>query len=380
MSDFDVVLNRKGTNSTKWDKYRDQDIIPMWVADMDFRVPDQIIDAIKERAEHGAFGYNTPPDDLKDVIIKRMKTLYAWSVSDEQIYFLPGVVPGISQACRGLVKPDEAVVTATPIYHPFLAAPENFERDILRVPSKMIDGRWPFPVEGLRSTLAENSKASLMLLCSPYNPLSRVLNRGELSDIVNTCFEHNVTICSDEIHCELNLAGREHIPTASISREAAEITITLMAPTKTFNLAGLGGAFCIIQNEGLMERFKEGGKGMYQKLSTFAYISMLVAYRDCEPWRKELLGYLQSNCDYLAERIAKIAGINLSPVEATYLAWLDVSALGLNDPMAFFEAAGVGLSDGTQFEGPGFMRLNFACARETLVEACDRIETAIAAL
>ncbi len=162
MSDFDVVLNRKGTNSTKWDKYRDQDIIPMWVADMDFRVPDQIIDAIKERAEHGAFGYNTPPDDLKDVIIKRMKTLYAWSVSDEQIYFLPGVVPGISQACRGLVKPDEAVVTATPIYHPFLAAPENFERDILRVPSKMIDGRWPFPVEGLRSTKYLNYAISQM--------------------------------------------------------------------------------------------------------------------------------------------------------------------------------------------------------------------------
>ncbi len=377
MSDFDVVLNRKGTSSAKWDKYADTDILPMWVADMDFAVPHQITDAIKERAEHGAFGYNTPPAGLKDVLIKRMARLYDWEVHPNEIFYLSGVVPGLNQACRGLVASDESVVTATPIYFPFLSAPENFDKKLLRVPTPMVDGKWPFPVEALDRTLEENSDARLLLLCNPFNPVGRLLNREELEAIVETCHRHKVLICSDEIHCELTLAGRQHIPTASLSREAADITITLMAPTKTFNLAGLGGAFGVIQNAELRQRFKDGGKGMSNKLSTFAFISMLVAYRDCEPWREELLSYLQSNCEYLATRIAKMPGISMSPVEATYLAWLDVSGLKLNDPMGFFESAGVGLSPGSQFDGDGYMRLNFACPRKTLEEACDRIETAI---
>lgn len=380
MSDFDVVLNRRNTNSAKWDKYADTDILPMWVADMDFKVPQQIVDAIKERADHGAFGYNTPPAELKDVIIARLERLYGWEVHKHEILFLAGVVPGLNQACRGLVKADESVVTATPIYFPFLSAPENFKRTLHRVPTTRVDGTWPFPVADLGRTLEDNSDCRLLLLCNPFNPIGRLLDKEELSGIVETCHKNKAWICSDEIHCELPLAGRRHIPTASISPEAAEITVTLMAPTKTFNLAGLGGAVCIIQNPELLARFKAGGKGMSAKLSTFAFISMLVAYRDCEPWREELLGYLQSNCEYLADRIEKIPGISMSPVEATYLAWLDVSDLNLNDAMGFFESAGVGLSDGAQFDGEGFMRLNFACAREILVEACDRIEAAVAVM
>jgi len=380
MSDFDVVLNRRNTNSAKWDKYADTDILPMWVADMDFKVPQQIIDAIKKRADHGAFGYDTPPRELKDVIISRMERLYDWKVQKREIFYLSGVVPGLNQACRALVKPDESVVTATPIYYPFLSAPENFDRKLLRVPTTMVGGTWPFPVGGLSSTLEENSDCRLFLLCNPFNPVGRLLDRDELTGIVETCQQNKVWICSDEIHCELTLGGRQHIPTASLSPEAAAITVTLMAPTKTFNLAGLGGAVCIIQNPELRDKFKAGGKGLSAKLSTFAFISMLVAYRDCEPWREELLGYLQSNCEYLTDRIEKIPGISVSPVEATYLAWLDVSALKLNDASIFFESAGVGLSDGAEFDGEGFMRLNFACARETLVEACDRIEAAVAGL
>lgn len=380
MSDFDVVLDRRNTNSAKWDKYADTDILPMWVADMDFKVPQQIIDAIKNRADHGAFGYDTPPAELKNVIIARMERLYNWEVQKREIFFLGGVVPGLNQACRGLAGPDESVVTATPIYFPFLSAPENFERKLHRVPTTMIDGSWPFPVEGLNKTLEEDSDCRLLLLCNPFNPIGRLLNKEELTGIIETCHRNKVWICSDEIHCELLMSGKRHIPTASISPEAAEITVTLMAPTKTFNLAGLGGAVCIIQNPQLRAMFKMGGKGMSAKLSTFAFISMLVAYRDCEPWREELLGYLQSNCDYLAERIKKIPGISMSPVEATYLAWLDVSDLELSDAFGFFESAGVGLSDGAQFDGEGYMRLNFACPRETLVEACDRIEVAVARL
>jgi len=185
-----------------------------------------------------------------------------------------------------------------------------------------------------------------------------------------------VWICSDEIHCELILDDKRHIPTATISREAEDITITLMAPTKTFNLAGLGGSFAVIKNPALREKFVHGARGMVSRPTTFGFLSMLTAYRECEPWREALLDYLRANRDYLASRVEAIAGVSMSPVEATYLAWLDVSKLDLDDAMVFFEAAGVGLSDGGQFDGPGYMRLNFACPMATLVDACDRIENA----
>ena len=377
MSDFDLVLNRRGSNSTKWDRYAGTDILPMWVADMDFKVPQQIIDAISERAAHGVFGYDSVPTELREVIIARMKVLYDWEVAMEEILFLPGVVAGLNQACRSLVDPDESVITATPVYFPFLSAPENWGRKLHRIPCGNAQGTWSFPVEQMAASMAENTETRLLLLCNPFNPIGRLLDTEELSNIVEICRENNVLICSDEIHCELVLDDKRHVPTAMISSEAEEITVTMMAPTKTFNLAGLGGSFAIIKNPGLREKFVQGGRGMTSRLTTFTYISMLVAYRDCDPWRRDLLRYLQANRDYLAKRIDAIAGISMSPVEATYLAWLDVSMLKLDDAMTFFEAAGIGLSDGPQFDGKGYMRLNFACPMETLVEACDRIENAV---
>ena len=377
MIDFDLAVDRQGSNSAKWDRYAGTDILPMWVADMDFKVPQQIIDAISERAAHGVFGYDSAPMEVREVIIDRMKTLYDWDVAMEEILFLPGVVAGLNQACRSLVDVDESVITATPVYFPFLSAPENWGRKLHRIPCGNAQGAWSFPVEQMAASMAENTETRLLLLCNPFNPIGRLLDTGELSNIVEICRENDVWICSDEIHCELLLDDRRHVPTATISREAEEITITMMAPTKTFNLAGLGGSFAIIKNPRLREKFMQGGKGMTSRLTTFAYISMLVAYRDCEPWRRELLRYLQANRDYLVKRIDAIAGISMSPVEATYLAWLDVSMLKLDDAMTFFESAGIGLSDGPQFDGQGYMRLNFACPMETLVEACDRIENAV---
>ena len=380
MSDFDLFLERRGSNSAKWDRYAGTEILPMWVADMDFKVPQQIIDALSERAAHGIFGYDSEPAELKQVIVQRMEMLYDWEVDLNEILFLPGVVAGLNQACRGLVGPDESVITATPVYFPFLSAPENWGRKLHRIPCRKNRDTWPFPVEQMAASMSDNTETKLLLLCNPFNPIGRLLNAEELSGIVEICSRHNVWICSDEIHCELVLDDKPHIPTATISREAEEITITMMAPTKTFNLAGLGGAFAIIKNPELREQFIQGGKGMISRLTTFAYISMLAAYRDCEPWRRDLLAYLRANRDYLANRIDGITGISMSPVEATYLAWLDVSMLNLDDPMEFFESAGVGLSDGPQFDGQGYMRLNFACPLETLVEACDRIESAVSNL
>ncbi len=376
MIDFDTVLNRRDTDSGKWARYAGTNILPMWVADMDFKAPLEIIDGMKERADHGIFGYASPPPELPGVIIERMARMYNWQVHEEEIQFLPGVVPGLNIASRGLVSPGESIITATPIYYPFLSAPDNWGLKLHRIRAGNTGGEWSFPQDELESTLADNPDIKLLLLCNPFNPIGRLLNKKELKRIIETCLKYDVLICSDEIHCDLLFDDRKHVPTASISSEAADITVTLMAPTKTFNLAGVGGSVAIIKNPDIRERFMEARKGTLVGVNVFAYTSMLIAYRDCESWRQELIGYLQANRDYLADRIKNIPGISMSPVEATYLAWLDVSQLALADAMSFFEDAGVGFSDGAQFDGEGFMRFNFACPRETLIEACDRIENA----
>ena len=376
MIDFDTVLNRRDTDSGKWARYAGTNILPMWVADMDFKAPLEIIDGMKERADHGIFGYASPPPELPGVIIERMARMYNWQVHEDEIQFLPGVVPGLNIASRGLVSPGESIITATPIYYPFLSAPDNWGLKLHRIRAGNTGGEWSFPQDELESTLADNPDIKLLLLCNPFNPIGRLLNKKELKRIIETCLKYDVLICSDEIHCDLLFDDRKHVPTASISSEAADITVTLMAPTKTFNLAGVGGSVAIIKNPDIRERFMEARKGTLVGVNVFAYTSMLIAYRDCESWRQELIGYLQANRDYLADRIKNIPGISMSPVEATYLAWLDVSQLALADAMSFFEDAGVGFSDGAQFDGEGFMRFNFACPRETLIEACDRIENA----
>ena len=376
MIDFDTVLNRRDTDSGKWARYAGTNILPMWVADMDFKAPLEIINGMKERADHGIFGYASPPPELPGVIIERMARMYNWQVHEEEIQFLPGVVPGLNIASRGLVSPGESIITATPIYYPFLSAPDNWGLKLHRIRAGNTGGEWSFPQDELESTLADNPDIKLLLLCNPFNPIGRLLNKKELKRIIETCLKYDVLICSDEIHCDLLFDDRKHVPTASISSEAADITVTLMAPTKTFNLAGVGGSVAIIKNPDIRERFMEARKGTLVGVNVFAYTSMLIAYRDCESWRQELIGYLQANRDYLADRIKNIPGISMSPVEATYLAWLDVSQLALADAMSFFEDAGVGFSDGAQFDGEGFMRFNFACPRETLIEACDRIENA----
>jgi cystathionine beta-lyase len=378
MVDFDVVHDRTGTSSAKWDKYKEEDIIPLWVADMDFKIPVEIIDAIKQRADHGIIGYTAEPYELRNVIVERLSRLYDWQVEEKQLLFLPGVVAGLNHACKGIIGDGESVITATPVYHPFFSAPENWGRKLYRVPTEKADDSWPFPVDKLEETIKANSDIKLLLLCNPFNPIGRSLTREELIRIVEICYENKVWICSDEIHCELMLDGRQHIPTATVSPEAAEITMTMMAPTKTFNLAGLGGAFAVFENPELRKKYESSNKGMYIRPNAFAYTAMLSAYRDCEPWREELLKYLQGNCEYLEKRVSSMPGISMSPVEGTYLAWLDVSELKLNDAFGFFESAGLGFSDGAQFDGEGYMRLNFGCARATLVEACDRLEKAVA--
>lgn len=371
--DFDAVIDRRGTFSTKWDKYRDTNVLPLWVADMDFRSPEPVVNALRERAEHGVFGYTQVPEPLVQVIIERLALRYEWHVEPEDIVFLPGVVSGLNMACRALAGPGEGVVTVTPVYFPFLDAPRYAGRELIRVDAELEDGRWRYPLATLEE--AASGASRLFMLCNPHNPIGRSLDYGELQDVLDICRRHDLLICSDEIHCDLLFDDRRHVPIGSLDG-ARDITVTLMAASKTFNLAGLGGGFAIIQNPDLRRAFVRAGRGILPNVNVFAYTSMLAAYRDCTDWHQALIEYLQVNRDFLEEKLAAISGIAMSPVEATYLAWLDVRSLALEDPVRFFEDAGVGLSGGERFGGPGFVRLNFGCSRLILAEAVKRIDKA----
>lgn len=372
---FDQIVDRSKTNCTKYEKYAGRDILPLWVADMDFRSPAPIIKALQARVDHGVFGYTLPPPDLTDVIIERLQRLYQWQISAEDIVFMPGVVPGLNMACRGLLDEGEAAVTATPVYYPFLEAPKLQSRELIHLPVESTADGFRFPLQALAQQA--RGHARLLMLCNPFNPLGRALDLDELTQIAMICERDDLLICSDEIHCDLLLDGRQHIPMATISADAAARTVTLLAPSKTFNIAGLGGSYAVIQNPVLRARFNAAGQGILPGLSLLAYEAMLAAYRDCADWHAALLKYLQGNRDYLLGALNALPGIHMHEVEATYLAWIDVSALGLNNPASFFESHGLGLSAGKQFGDQNFMRLNFGCPRSILVQAVQRFEKAL---
>ncbi|HAK52031.1 MAG TPA: aspartate aminotransferase, partial [Gammaproteobacteria bacterium] len=338
MPDFDVILDRRG--STKWDKYRDTDVLPMWIADMDFNPPPAVIDQIQSYVSTGMFGYTDRPGELIDVVLSHLEKTYAWQVGVDDLVFIPGVVSGLNVACRGLVAPGESLLTATPIYYPFLDLPKNVDRELIRIPIDM-DADYRYPVSALEAAITPESR--MLLICNPFNPVGRMLSSAELSDIVSLCLEHDLLICSDEIHCQLIFDDRKHVPVAKVDPRIEDNLVTLIGPGKTYNLAGIGGGVAIIKNPVLREKFNEASDGIMGSINVIAYQSMLAAYRDCEPWRLELIKYLQSNRDYLAERIDRIPRIGMNVVEATYLAWLDVRSLALENPPAFFESAGVGL-------------------------------------
>ncbi|MEX0943678.1 MAG: PatB family C-S lyase [Pseudomonadales bacterium] len=373
--DFDTIIDRRFTDSTKHNRYKDTNILPMWVADMDFRSPPAIIEALADRVQHGIYGYTQTPAELVEVIRARLLRLYDWQILAEDLVFMPGVVPGLNIACRAFTAPNEAVLTTTPIYPPFVAAPEYCGRELKKVEAIHDEGRWHFPVDGLAA--AAKGNARLLLLCNPYNPVGRALGREELAEVVDLCLREDLIICSDEIHCDLMFDGRKHVPTATLGGDAADITVTLLAPSKSFNLAGFGGSFAVIQNPGLRERFKHEMRGIVPNLTIMAYVSMLAAYRDSNDWLQALIDYLQGNRDYLYQALDHVPGISMNHVEATYLAWLDVSGLELDDPPAFFEAAGVGMSEGYRYGDRRFMRLNFGCSRSVVAAAVDRIEAAV---
>lgn len=377
--DFEERIDRRGTASVKWDKYGERDTIPLWVADMDFRSPPTVIQALRRRVEHGIFGYTHAPDALVETVLRRLEDKYLWNVESEWLVWLPGLVTGINVTCRAVGEAGDAVLTNIPVYPPFLSAPENNRRTLTTFPLIKSNNRWHFDFDRMEKAITPDTR--LFLLCSPHNPAGRVFSIEELGILAATCERHDIVICSDEIHCDLILdEDKKHIPTATLSPEVARRTITLMAPSKTYNIPGLGCSFAIIPDEGLRQRFQKAMAGIVPHVNALGYTAALAAYRDGQEWLDGLLNVLRNNRDQVAQTINDTPGLSMTHVEATYLAWIDTREANLDNPAHFFEEAGVGLSDGKDFQGNGFVRLNFGCPHATLTESLNRIQRAMMSL
>lgn len=375
--DFTSPVDRHGTWSLKWDRFAGRDVIPMWVADMDYRTAPEVIANLHEGVAHGIFGYVEPGPEVIEAIVARLDASYGWAPRPEWFVWMPGLVSGLNIVCRAVGEPGDDVLTGVPIYPPFLSAPVNAERRCVRVPLTETDGYWTFPAESLDAAVGPRSQ--LFLLCNPHNPVGRAYTREELTALADVCERRDLVVCSDEIHCGLVLdPARRHVPFASLSEDAARRTITLMAASKTFNLPGLGTAFAIVADPDLRGRIHRVMKGLIHRPIGFGVRATYAAYRDGEPWRVALVDALRTNLQTVQARIAAMPGLRMATLEATYLAWVDCRGSGLANPLAAFEAAGVGLYDGADFGAPGFVRLNFACPPAMLDEALNRMARALA--
>ncbi|MCJ7796516.1 MAG: PatB family C-S lyase [Thermoleophilia bacterium] len=370
-TDFDRLIDRTGTASLKWGAYA-SDVLPLWVADMDFTAPPPVVAAVEEFAAHGVYGYTQVPHSLVGTVRGFLAGSYDWPIEPEWLVFLPGVVPALNLVCRACAAPGEAIMTVTPVYPPFLEAPRFQDRLLQAVPAVMEEGRWRLPLAEMEAAVTPATR--VFLFCHPHNPFGRAWEPAEVVAVADFCHRHGLVLCSDEIHCDLLLDPVRHLPAARVSAEAARRTITLMAPSKTFNLPGLNFAFAVIPDPDLRRQFTEAARGLSSLPGCFAVVAAEAAYREGGPWLAELLAYLRGNRDLVEEFVATtIPGVTMAHVEATYLAWLDVRALGLADPAAACERAGLGLSDGRLFGGEGFLRLNFGCPRSLLTEALRRL-------
>jgi cysteine-S-conjugate beta-lyase len=380
--DFDQVIDRRRTESSKWHKYP-ADVLPLWVADMDFRSPEPVIRALRERVEHGVFGYGIDHPEFSAILVDRLQKRYGWRVAPEAILTIPGVIPGFNLACRAVTTPGDGLLLQTPVYPPILRAPTNMglTTDAMELTQER---NGSYAIDFDRFAAAITARTRVFLLCSPHNPVGRVFTRHELGRMAEICLGRGLTICADEIHCELAFPGAPHVPIASLDPEIAERTITFMAPSKTFNLPGLKFAIAIIPSAGLREQFVAAQLDLVRAVNILGYTAGLAAYRDGQPWLDELLRYLEANRDFVAEFVGeKLPGVRMAAPEATSLAWLDCRGADLpaGDPYAFFlERAKVALNDGTAFGrgGAGFVRLNFGCPRSILAEALERMRTALA--
>lgn len=381
--DFDTAIDRRDTDSEKWQKYAGRDILPLWVADMDFKTSPAIIAALQERVATGLFGYSRPVRSTVDAFVNAMEQRHGWRVDPAWLVWLPGLVVGLNLTAQAFARAGEEALTLTPVYPPFMSAPKNSGRVSVQVPLHLDNTNRRWEIDWTALEQAVTPKTKLFILCNPHNPIGRVWRRDELVRLGEFCVRHDLVLCSDEIHCDLILDHLPHTPAALLGAEIARRTVTLMAPSKTYNIPGLGTSLAIIPDAKLRAQFVRASAGVMAEVNALGYVACEAACRDSEPWRQALLGYLRGNRDFLLDFIAReLPGVaSEAPIEATYLAWLNVSALRLPDPIAHFEAHGVGLSEGARFGVPrgAYVRLNFGCPRATLTEALQRMKRALAA-
>lgn len=376
---FDEHIARENTNSMKWEKYAGKDILPMWVADMDFAIAEPIQQALKQRMEHPIVGYTTASDGLKQAIADHLKAEYDWVIDTDWLVFLPGVVTGLAVSCRAFCADDDQIMVNPPIYHHFYNSHEDKRQSLVRVPLHKDGERWTYNLNSMEA--ACNEKLSMLMMCSPHNPTGTVFNAEELKAVGAMCEKNNMTIISDEIHCDLVIDGKsKHIPTAVACPDQADRIVTIMSGSKTWNLAGLNTSFAIIQNKEKRQQFVSACQSIVSMPAPLAMTATESAYKDGGPWRQALLQYLKTNYDKIDVEIATIPGLKLEPLQATYLAWIDATELALDDTQGHFEQHGVGLSGGEQFGQSQFIRLNFACPASVLDEGLSRIRAAVAAL
>ena len=371
---FDKKLDRTRSHCEKWDRYKNQDVIPMWVADMDFKSPQCIVDSLQIRVKHGVFGYTGVDDGTNQAVVDFLARHYNWKIDSKWIVWLPGVVASMNIACRSIETQD--VIINTPIYPHFVKAPQNAKKNIIKVPLVEKNNRWTIDFEDFESKITSTCKLSMF--CNPYNPGGTVFTKDELEKIANICIKYDLTICSDEIHADLILNPKaRHIPIASLNKEIAKRSITLLAPSKTFNIAGLQSSFAVIPDVHIRKNFKRELAGLFSEVNLLAITATRVAYTSCDIWLEKLRVYLANNLKIVQDFISNEPKLKLLDQDATYLAWIDVSALNLDNPYEYFLSYGVGLSEGDSFGNKNFVRLNFGTTKALLEEGLKRVKMAI---
>lgn len=376
--DFDRVIERRGTDSIKWSLF-DGDVLPMWVADMDFPSPPAIVEALRERASHGVFGYPKEPGQLREIFVDRLEQLYGWEVSPESLLFLPNVHVSFNLVCQAVARPGDGLLIQPPIYFPILRVPEHaMLKSRFNELARTESGRYEIDFDVFER---EAKRSRVFILCNPHNPVSRVFERDELERMAEVCVRHSVLVCSDEIHADLVFGGRHHTPIASLGPEIERQAVTLFAPNKTYNIAGIPCAIAVAPNEDHRQAIREATRGLVPHVGVMGYVAALAAYEHGDAWVSQLLEYLEGNREALTRFVAEeLPSVRLTPVEGTYLAWLDFRDAIDEEPHDFLLREGrIAVNAGSTFGpgGEGFARLNFACPRSTLMDGLRRIRDAL---
>tara|TARA_A100001037_G_scaffold306506_2_gene352197 strand:+ start:2562 stop:3707 length:1146 start_codon:yes stop_codon:yes gene_type:complete len=371
-TDFDNIIQRTETYSSKWDKYSGTDILPFWVADMDLKTPNFIINSVKQRLRHPILGYTRRPEELNDTFIAWLKRNQNWEVKEEWLVWIPNVVFGLNIAAKSLAQTNGSIVVPTPVYYPFLSVAKNSGQHCVRVPLVKSDGQWVMNFDEIEKSIDANT--NLLLLCNPQNPTGRCYSPSELARLAEICLKHGLYLCSDEIHCDLLIDENiSHKSIASLGPEIGNRTITLFALTKTYNMPGLSCAVAVIPDTTMRNNFIRSQRGLSGDIGPLTLAATLAALADETNWVDQLTRYLRANHKLVLQTL----GNRVTPVEATYLAWVDLRHLNVEKPASLLERYGIGLSEGKEFGTAGYVRMNFGCPKPLLIEGLRRFSKAL---